>query len=129
MGFKIYRYILLTSIVLISIGLSYIIYLIFSNISQSSVENINPRPWAQLLRLSNPDNVESNFVQHTKNLVVLNVQNRSYICDRKRKNDGTRDLNFSSEIDDFHINILRRKLIIRFSLSLKTIFIFSSSIL
>ncbi|CAF1459982.1 unnamed protein product [Rotaria sordida] len=81
-GFN-YRSLLSVQILSFSIGFFCITYLILSNFSQVSVE-------------------KRQDINH-----VVRSESKSFICDRMRKNDGTREINVSSELDDHLLNILR----------------------
>ncbi|CAF3942879.1 unnamed protein product [Rotaria sp. Silwood2] len=88
------------------LGFSCIIYLILSNFSHLSVENIIPRTWIRSVLTNNTDKIVLKSDKHDIN-PINRIENKSFICDRMRKNDGTREENVSSEVDDHLINILR----------------------
>ncbi|CAF3093739.1 unnamed protein product [Rotaria sp. Silwood2] len=100
------RSLLSLQIISFSLGFSCIIYLILSNFSHLSVENIIPRTWIRSVLTNNTDKIVLKSDKHDIN-PINRIENKSFICDRMRKNDGTREENVSSEVDDHLINILR----------------------
>ncbi|CAF4257759.1 unnamed protein product, partial [Rotaria sordida] len=104
-GFN-YRSLLSVQILFFSIGFLCITYLILSNFSQVSVESIISRTQTQSVLINNTDRIVLNFERQDINHVVRS-EHKSFICDRMRKNDGTREINVSSELDDHLLNILR----------------------
>ncbi|CAF3405734.1 unnamed protein product [Rotaria socialis] len=88
----------------ICIGFLCITYLVLSNFSRLSITNIIPATWIQPIKINDKIilNLEQQEMQH-----VSRIENRSFICDRMRKNDGRRVVNFTSELDDHQLNILR----------------------
>ncbi|CAF3636707.1 unnamed protein product [Rotaria sp. Silwood1] len=101
-----YRSLLSAQILSLTIGFFCITYLILSNFSQLSIENISPKTWIQSVLTNNTNTIALNITKQDINSLV-DIENKSFICDRMRKNDGTREVNVSSELDDHLVNILR----------------------
>lgn len=78
-----------------------IIYLILSNFSDLSFNNIISQRWIP----KNPIQIIPK--QQIKS--AIQYGNASFICDRKGTTDGTRVMNVTSLIEDYLVNILRRK--------------------
>ncbi len=80
-----------------------IFYLILSTFSLTSIKYLSPQPWI-------PFNFNTHNISYTQRITSSSDHtNNSFICDRLRINDGTRDTNVTSPIDDHLLNILRRK--------------------
>ncbi|CAF5192191.1 unnamed protein product, partial [Rotaria magnacalcarata] len=99
-----HRSLLPVQIISICIGLFCITYLVLSSFSHLPVTNIIPATWIESIKIKDKTilNLEQQELQH-----VSHIENKSFICDRMRKNDGRRVVNFTSELDDHQLNILR----------------------